>query len=212
MIDAIAAGKKAARSINQYLNGQAFEAAGQEKEPEKLTEEEIRALKNRFPSEKRIQVREAPVEKRIKGFEEVFLGFNKDEATKEAMRCLAGQIEGCIQCRECERKCDARAVNYAMQDEVMEVEVGSIILSTGYQEFDPSVIAQYGYKKFDNVITGLEFERLSNATGPTGGEIRLKNGEKPQRVAILHCVGSRDKNYHEYCSRVCCMFGSRWPI
>jgi heterodisulfide reductase subunit A len=90
------------------------------------------------------------------------------------------------------------------------VEVGSIILATGYEQFDPSVISQYGYGRYDNIITGLEFERLSNAAGPTEGQIQLKNGQPPKSVAIVHCVGSRDKNFHEYCSRVCCMYGLKF--
>ena len=88
--------------------------------------------------------------------------------------------------------------------------LGSIILATGYRQFDPSAIPQYGYGRFDNVITGLEFERLSNAAGLTGGQIQLKNGQPPGSVAIIHCVGSRDKNFHEYCSRVCCMYALKF--
>jgi heterodisulfide reductase subunit A len=87
-----------------------------------------------------------------------------------------------------------------------EVRVGTVILATGYDVFDPSVITLYGYKEYDNVLTSLEFERMCSATGPTGGQILLKNGKPPESVAIIHCVGSRDKNYHEYCSRVCCMY------
>ena len=67
-------------------------------------------------------------------------------------------------------------------------------MATGYDPFDPSGIAQYGYGRFDNVITCLQFERLSNATGPTGGQILLNNGKPPESAAIIHCVGSRDKN------------------
>jgi len=113
-------------------------------------------------------------------------------------------------CRACEKFCQAGAINFEQKDQLLEVEVGSIILATGYDVFDPSVISQYGYGRYDNVITGLEFERLSNAAGPTNGQILLKNGQQPESVAIVHCVGSRDKNYHEYCSRVCCMYGLKF--
>ena len=88
---------------------------------------------------------------------------------------------------------------------LIEVSVGAVILATGYDVFDPSVITLYGYKEYDNIFTSLEFERMCSATGPTGGQILLKNGQPPESVAIIHCVGSRGKNYHEYCSRVCCM-------
>jgi heterodisulfide reductase subunit A len=114
------------------------------------------------------------------------------------------------QCGICKDVCEAQAIDFEQTDEVIEIEVGSIIVATGYDAFDPSVISEYGYGRYDNVITGLEFERLCNAAGPTGGEIRLKNGEQPSAVAILHCVGSRDANYHEYCSRVCCMYALKY--
>ena len=113
-------------------------------------------------------------------------------------------------CRACEKFCEAGAIDFEQKDKLLEVEVGSIILATGYDVFEPSVISQYGYGRYDNVITGLEFERLSNAAGPTGGQIILKNGQPPQSVAIVHCVGSRDKNFHEYCSRVCCMYALKF--
>ena len=108
-------------------------------------------------------------------------------------------------CRACEKLCEAKAIDFEQTEKVVEVEVGSIIVTTGFDSFDPSVVAQYGYGKYDNVITGIQFERMSNASGPTGGKIVLKDGSTPHSIAILHCVGSRDVNYHEYCSRVCCM-------
>ena len=113
-------------------------------------------------------------------------------------------------CRACEKFCEAGAVNFEQEDQIVEVEVGAIILSTGYNAFDPSPITQYGYKRFDNVLTGLEFERLCSAVGPTSGKIVLKDGTEPESVAIIHCVGSRDENYHKYCSRVCCMYGLKF--
>ncbi|MGQ9546873.1 MAG: 4Fe-4S binding protein [Dehalococcoidia bacterium] len=113
-------------------------------------------------------------------------------------------------CRACESVCDANAIDFEQEDEIVGVEVGTIIVATGYDQFDPSVIPQYGYKKYDNVLTGLEFERITCAAGPTEGRILLKDGREPESVAIVHCVGSRDQNYHEYCSRVCCMYGLKY--
>jgi len=113
-------------------------------------------------------------------------------------------------CRACEKFCEAEAIDFEQEDEIVEVEVGSIILATGFEVFDPAPISQYGYKRLDNVITGLEFERLVNSAGPTGGNIVLKDGSEPRSIAIIHCVGSRDKNYHEYCSRVCCMYSLKY--
>ncbi len=113
-------------------------------------------------------------------------------------------------CRACEKVCEPKAIDFEQEDKLVEVEVGSIILATGFNLWDPSPIYHYGYKRRDNVITSLEFERLANSSGPTGGNIVLKDGSTPQSVAIIHCVGSRDKNYHEYCSRVCCMYGLKY--
>ena len=113
-------------------------------------------------------------------------------------------------CRLCEQVCERGAINFEQQDEFVEVEVGSVILATGFEVLDPTPISDYGYGHLDNVITSLEFERLASASGPTGGEIMLKDGSAPQTVAIIHCVGSRDKNYHEYCSRVCCMYALKY--
>ncbi|MCK7469234.1 MAG: hypothetical protein MZU91_14670 [Desulfosudis oleivorans] len=103
----------------------------------------------------------------------------------------------------------------ACRAEELQVKVGSIILATGYDLMDPSPMRQFGYGLYPNVFTSLEFERLSNATGPTGGRILIRDEDgrftrTPQSVAILHCVGSRDVNYHEYCSRVCCMYALKY--
>jgi heterodisulfide reductase subunit A len=113
-------------------------------------------------------------------------------------------------CRACEKFCELGAIDFEQVDQIVEVEVGNIIVATGYDSFDPTPISQYGYGKFDNVYTGLEFERICNAVGPTSGKIVLKDGSEPKSVAILHCVGSRDENYHEYCSRVCCMYALKY--
>jgi len=113
-------------------------------------------------------------------------------------------------CRACEKFCEAKAIDFEQQDKVVEVDVGAIIITTGYDSFDPSVITQYGYGRYDNVFTALQFERMCNASGPTSGRILLKNGSEPESVALIHCVGSRDKNYHSYCSRVCCMYSLKY--
>ncbi|TET18109.1 MAG: CoB--CoM heterodisulfide reductase iron-sulfur subunit A family protein [Dehalococcoidia bacterium] len=113
-------------------------------------------------------------------------------------------------CRACEKVCEPKAINFEQEDKVVEVEVGAIILATGFNVFDSTPIYQYGYKRLDNVISSLEFERLVNSSGPTEGNIVLKGGSTPQSIAIVHCVGSRDKNYHEYCSRVCCMYALKY--
>ena len=109
-------------------------------------------------------------------------------------------------CKACEKFCPTNAIDFKQQDELITVQVGSIILATGYDLFDPRRIPHYGYGRLANVFTSLEFERLSNAAGPTNGEIVLRDGKTaPRAVGIIHCVGSRDRNYNNYCSAICCM-------
>lgn len=113
-------------------------------------------------------------------------------------------------CKLCEKLCESDAINHDMKDEYEEVDVGAAILTTGYELFDSLKIPEYGYGRYPNVINGLQFEHLCHASGPTGGKILLENGSEPQQIAIIHCVGSRDKNYKSYCSRVCCMYAMKF--
>ena len=109
-------------------------------------------------------------------------------------------------CKACERFCPTEAIDFNQKDEYINVEIGNIILATGYQLFDPRRIPQYGYGRLANVFTSLEFERLTNAAGPTNGKVVLRDGvTTPKSVGIVHCVGSRDRNYNNYCSAICCM-------
>jgi heterodisulfide reductase subunit A len=123
--------------------------------------------------------------------------------------------EACIhfktgECKVCVKVCDREAINHDMEDQVKEIEAGSIILATGFETFDARRIPAYGYGRFPNIITAMEFERLVNASGPTGGKVLMSNGEEPKAVGLIHCVGSRDENYHAYCSRVCCMYSLKF--
>jgi len=108
-------------------------------------------------------------------------------------------------CRACEKFCPREAIDFEQKEQSVDIEVGTIVLATGFKDFEPKRSPQYGYGTLDNVLTGMEFERLINSGGPTTGQVLLKDGRKPERIAILHCVGSRgDQN--EHCSRVCCMY------
>jgi heterodisulfide reductase subunit A len=109
-------------------------------------------------------------------------------------------------CRKtCVEACKAEAIRFDQKEEVIEKEVGSIIISTGYDLFDPHLLPQYGYGIYENIISNLQFERLASPSGPTRGEILLKDGGVPKAIAFLHCIGSRDENANLYCSRICCM-------
>jgi heterodisulfide reductase subunit A len=115
--------------------------------------------------------------------------------------------EGVIVCDKCLKACERQAISFEMKPVTEELEVGTIIVATGADVFDPSVLPNYGYGKIPNVITSLEFERLINAGGPSGGHlIRPSDKQIPKRVAFVQCVGSRsNKTGRLYCSNVCCM-------
>ncbi len=109
-------------------------------------------------------------------------------------------------CRACEKLCPTNAIAFDQQDEIIEIDVGNIIIATGWKPFDCKTIPQYGYGRLANVYTSLEFERLCNAAGPTNGKIVLRDGKtEPKSIAIIHCVGSRDSRHNPYCSGICCM-------
>ncbi|MBI5529103.1 MAG: 4Fe-4S dicluster domain-containing protein [Deltaproteobacteria bacterium] len=121
--------------------------------------------------------------------------------------CIHFKTGGCGVCSEA---CEKQAIDHKAQDTFVEIEVGSIVAATGFKPFDPAAMAQYGYGRLGNVMTALEFEQLNNASGPTGGKILMTDGQQPESVALIHCVGSRDKNHHEYCSRVCSMMALKY--
>ena len=112
---------------------------------------------------------------------------------------------------KCKKTCveacgDRKAIDFTQKVETREIKVGTIIVATGFKPFDVKRIPQYGYGSYPNVYTALEVERLVNASGPTSGDVILRDGRHPQAIAIIHCVGSRDKKTNRWCSRVCCMY------
>ncbi len=116
--------------------------------------------------------------------------------------------ENCIGCGMCLSVCEPDAIKYDMQPEVIEREVGTIILAAGYEVFDARRKEEYGFGRYQNVLNALQFERMSSAAGPTGGKVlRPSDGKLPKRIGFVQCVGSRDETVgNKYCSRVCCMY------
>jgi heterodisulfide reductase subunit A len=110
-------------------------------------------------------------------------------------------------CRICEKFCEAKAIDFNQEPEVLELNVGAIIVATGFDTYDPAPLGEYGYGIYSNIITSLQMERLMNAAGPTEGKVqRLSDGEKPKRIAFIQCVGSRDKRTgNVHCSNACCL-------
>jgi len=122
--------------------------------------------------------------------------------------------EKCIGCGTCQEVCKAGAIEYDDKDEDVTFSVGSIILAPGFEEFDPSLKSEYGYGRYSNVLSSIEFERVLSASGPYGGLVlRPSDGEVPRRIAFIQCVGSRDaKLGNNYCSSACCMYAIKEAI
>ena len=122
--------------------------------------------------------------------------------------------EKCIGCNTCFEICRAKAIEYDQKDTEVVLKVGSIVLSPGFESFDATLKSEYGYGRFQNVVTSIEFERILSASGPYGGLVlRPSDGEIPKKIAFIQCVGSRDaKIGNNYCSAACCMYGMKEAV
>ena len=213
VIEAVAAGHKAVAAIDRFVNGSDLDALVEEAAALAAPGTDWAAISPDIPTAPRQAMDQLNPGARAATFEEVALGFSEAAAQAEARRCLNCGV--CCECMACVDACEAKAIDHTQTGETLQVKVGSIILSTGYDALDPTPMRPYGYGRYPNVFTALEFERLSNATGPTGGKIMMRDADgcftlPPKSVALLHCIGSRDVNYHEYCSRVCCMYALKY--
>jgi heterodisulfide reductase subunit A len=196
IIDSMAHGRKAAISIDRYLRGEDL-IEGRESEGKQTS-----PFQSALPDSKRKERETLP-----DMVKPLSTGLTPEEAIEEAKHCL--NCGGCSDCGECAKYCQPKAVVYGMKEERIELHVGSIVLATGFDPFDPKKKPEFGYGVYPNVLQGLEVERLCSASGPTKGEILIQ-GKKPKEVVFIHCVGSRDKSVdNEYCSRVCCMFTAK---
>ena len=207
VIEAIAAGHRAATAINSYLQGERLLP-----EPEPLPTVTIQDIDLQSVREERRRMMPGlPAKERALDFKEVRLGFAEEIAVEEANRCLNCGV--CSSCRECEKVCQAEAINYDMEEECLYLNVGAIILASGLDFYDVSKLGEYGYGKIPNVVTAMEYERLTSASGPTSGELkRPSDGEIPSNIAFIQCVGSRDFKNKSYCSSVCCMHATKEAI
>ena len=155
---------------------------------------------------------ELPREEWGVGFKELNLGFSEDQAMAEAARCL--NCGACSECLQCVEACQAGAIDHGQKPRTETLSVGAVILAPGFRPFDAATKAEYGYGRYPNVITSLEFERLLSATGPCAGHVRRpSDGQDPKKIAWIQCVGSRDACIgREYCSYVCCMYAAKQAI
>ncbi len=210
-IEAVAAGKEAAISIDRYLRGQNLSEGREKPKLEKARFEEIYADQPKAP---RVRMEMLSIEERQKTFSEVKKGFTEEEAKREALRCLNCGL--CSECLQCVALCKAGAVNHQLKEETVTFHVGSIILSPGFDEYDADRLKAYGYGRLPNVITSIQFERILSASGPFQGNLlRPSDRTSPKKVAWIQCAGSRDmtgNDGNEYCSSVCCMYAIKEAV
>ena len=201
VVEAVGAGIQAAESIHRYLRridlrqGRVLSWPRPEEILVKPSVEARPAARQRMP--------ELVPTERIAGFQEIEQGLTEEQAVAEAQRCLECAV--CSECLQCVSACQRGSIHHDEQSQRLELDVGTVIVATGFDVFDPRRKPEFGYGVYPQVITTLEFERLASASGPTTGRIAL-NGRTPRRVVFLQCVGSRDLSLDiSYCSRVCCM-------
>jgi len=215
LIEAIADGRRAALSIDRYLRHMPL-LTPRELQPlpiVHLTDSEIIELSKaaEVNAGRRQSMPTAPAEERVRDFREVELGLTEEQARAEALRCLRCGI--CSECWRCVEACGPNCIDHQMADEVIDLSVGAIIAATGFDPFDPTVAKQYGYGRYRNVITSLEYERLISASGPTHGHLtRPSDGQPVKRLGFIQCVGSRDVHSNRFCSSVCCMYATKEAI
>jgi len=210
VIEAVNAGHEAAVSIERFINRQDL-AEGREKTKEKAAKaEESAAARAKIERRERIPEPSLPVGERNGNFREVAQGFTEEQAVAEAQRCLNCGI--CSECMQCVAACEAKAIDHTQVASEDEIEVGAVVLSAGFKEYKPTGEYGYGYGRYPNVVTSLEFERILSASGPYEGHVKRPSDLKqPKKVAWIQCVGSRNAE-HYYCSSVCCMYATKEAV
>jgi heterodisulfide reductase subunit A-like polyferredoxin len=208
-IEAMAAGRKAAISIDRFLEREDLRVDRDAEGPQdEYVEIDIEGVKP-VP---RVKMNTLPSAKRKASFDEVELGLSEKDAIAEAQRCL--ECGGCSECMECIKACEPEAIFHDMTDEMVTLDVGSVILAPGFDEFNPKIKSEYGYDRFQNVVSSIEFERILSASGPYQGHVVRPSDEKePKKIAWIQCVGSRDPHINKgYCSSVCCMYAVKEAV
>jgi len=212
-IEAIQTGHDSTISIDRYLRGEDMGTGRPllvKPGPERYLEEEL--ARKDIERKQRVDMPKISVDERIRAFSEIELGYTEEMAVSEAQRCLS--CRKCLGCGLCEEACEAKALDYNQKERFESIDVGAIVLSPGFDEFDPKIISQYGYGRFENVVTSIEFERILSASGPYAGTVlRPGDGVIPRKIAWIQCTGSRDEVCgNGYCSSVCCTYAVKEAV
>ncbi len=213
VIEAVASGHKAAAQITKYLQGHKLESRVHPELPVvKMSPTRLNARVGRgeIIPHPRVKMMTLPVDVRRDSFHEVSLGYTKEQARAEASRCL--QCGVCSECLACVYKCAAGAINHDEVARVEQIEVGALILASGFEAYDARLTGEYGLGRYPDVVNSLQFERLLSPSGPVSGHLtRPSDGHEPKRIAWIQCVGSR-RAERNWCSAVCCMYATKQAL
>lgn len=213
VIEAVASGHKAAENIHKYLRGERLESRRHPELPVvRLSPTEVAARigKGEIVVKPRVRMKALEAASRRRSFEEVNLGYTAEEARDEAARCL--QCGVCSECLSCYYKCAAGAINHDQIAREEKIEVGAVIMASGFELYGAQLNGEYGLGRYANVLTSQQYERILSPSGPYGGHLkRPSDSREPKRIAWIQCVGSRraDRNW---CSAVCCMVATKQTL
>jgi len=214
IVNAIAAGHQAAKSIHHYLLGKEEFVPETHPPVVKLDHHDVqrRIAENIATQRNRAEMRPRPAEERRKDFSEIYIGLTEEEARAEAARCLSCGV--CSECLQCVYACRADAIQHNQVEEMLEINVGAVLLTPGLEPIPGDIRPEFGYGYYPNVVTSLEFERMWSASGPFAGVVqRPSDGAHPRKIAWIQCVGSRDISCEQgYCSSVCCMYATKEAV
>ncbi len=203
--DALGQGRRAAHFIDLFLSGADLDVKEYDRHLPVVEKDEVLARQSTYRHLNGAREAERPVADRIDDFAEVELPLTEDEARAGAGRCL--DCGGCSECHQCLAVCSGHAIDLDRRDQTLTVNAGSVVVSTGFDLFQPLQKPQYGYGRFPNVITAMQMDRLLSPTRPYNSVIRPSDGKIPENIAYILCAGSRDCHVGtELCSRVCCMY------
>jgi len=198
-------GRKAAHYIDRYLRGEVVEDQSFQENHERVKHEAVLSRQKKHRLREPVPPKELPVQERVRSLREVELSLSEEEILHEGSRCLDCGV--CSECHQCLSVCPAHCIELDKPDKNHDFQVGSVVLSTGYNLVDAGRITQYGYNQYPNVITAMEMDRLLAPTRPYNTLLRPSDGKVPDDIAFVFCAGSRDvSNDNKLCSRVCCMY------
>ncbi|NLF03058.1 MAG: FAD-dependent oxidoreductase, partial [Anaerolineales bacterium] len=214
VVDAIAAGHRAARSIEAYLRGEPLPGPEAEVEVAKLSADEAwqQVHSGQASAGPRQEPVKLPASERMCDFTEVYGPLTEEQARAEAARCLSCGL--CSECLQCVYSCQKHCIDHDMREEWIELDVGAVLLLPGLETMPGDIRPEFGYGRWPNVVTSIEFERMLSASGPWSGIVqRPSDGRHPRKVAFIQCVGSRDLACGQgYCSSVCCMAATKEAV